>query len=350
MVERPEFHPLAARVATSLLALLRPELRSEQMPDEGTLTAGVDLLAHQDGSYISLDCTVRVENRTRSALQLRWTLPQPPVASVHAVRVRLGERAASGCAHRSEEAEADAQRAWRDGLAAVVLRQTGPVACDVAAGWLAPSRTLELTTRHLCALAADAQRPDTSLRVQLAAAVPVGAVSAALIRRRGCAGGRRTVRLPHRVGRGPASGALRWPLDLPAGLGVLARVARHASTGVVCQSRDAAVFRGLVNGVAIRMLIAEPAADAPRETMPADAEITELLRDYRDASLPAPRRVMLAHHIADLGLRSGFVTPWTAVLALRGLSDQGVGVLPGVAPGAGNARASAANHVLHGLR
>src|SRR5262245_6044833 len=181
MLERPEFHPLAARVATSLLALLRPEVRSEQpMPGESTLTAGVDLLAHQDGSHISLDSTVRVENRTRSALQLRWTLPQPPVASAHAVRVRLGERAASGCAHRTEEAEADAQRAWRDGLAAVVLRQTSPVACDVAAGWLAPRRTLELTTRHLCALAADAQRPDTSLRVQLAAAVPVGAASAAL--------------------------------------------------------------------------------------------------------------------------------------------------------------------------
>src|SRR5215470_12564231 len=170
-------------------------------------------------------------------------LPQPPVASAQAVRVRLGERAASGSAYRTADAEDDARRAWDAGRTAVMLSPAGPLASHLTAGWLLPGRAIETTSQHHYALASGGHRPDAALRVQLAAALPLDAAAAQRARRilGNC---RRSDRRPRRIGCQLARTSLESPLRRPAILGVLGRVALYAQRGVICHGRNAAVFNG----------------------------------------------------------------------------------------------------------
>lgn len=337
MLERAEFHPLAGRVVTWMVALLTPWVRSEE-PDEGDglLAQRADLLVRQHGAQVWIDCTQRVENRSGATIRLCWTVPQPPVASAHAIGVRLGDRAVGGQVCRVSDAESDARRAWDDGRSAVVLWQTGPVASCLAGGWLAPNETLEVTTHHLYAVEPSAEYPESVLRVQLDAALPLtpavslhgtrraAALPAASVRTRRHASRRLGQR--HEVGASSRTSTVP-PLAPPTLLaGTLARLVRRSAGGFGLHStaRDRAVFRGVLAGCATRLLLVQPdAAAAPCATSPALGRVEYLLRAYRDPLRSAVERVRLARDITELGLQYGLVTPWTALLAARGLSGPG---------------------------
>ena len=337
MLERAEFHPLAGRVVTWLVALLTPWVRSEE-PNEGDalLAQRADLTVRQHGAQVWIDCTQRVENRSGATIRLCWTVPQPPVASAHAIGVRLGDRAVGGQVCRVSDAESDARRAWDDGRSAVVLWQTGPVASCLAGGWLAPNQTLEVATHHLYALEPSPEYPESALHVQLDAALPLPpAVSLNGVRRAApfpTASARPRRHVSRRLGQrheggAPSRTAAVPPVGPPTLLtGTLARLVRQSSGGFGLHStaRDRAVFRGALAGCATRLLLVQPdAAEAPCATSPAHGRVACLLRAYRDPFRSPAERVRLARDITELGLQYGLVTPWTALLAARGVSGPG---------------------------
>jgi hypothetical protein len=318
MLERPEFHPLAARVSAALVGMLSPAVSSAQASatdDRGVLTQHGDLVVRPRGSHVAVTCTMRVENHTRSAVRLGWTLPQPPLASAHAVRVCLGERAASGEVYPSDAAGWDARRAWHDGRAAAVLWQAGPVACGLAAGWLLAGRTIELTSHHLFPRVAVGAV--SSLRVHLSLAIPA-APRRGPLRPIATARARRPLQTAGTSNHAAGSPSVR--------LGVVARMGRYLDRGTLCQAGNSALLRGTMNGTAVRMLIVEPAEEGP-ESPAAYGVLEQLLSAYRGRHR-AHERARLAREIAELGLRHGMVTPWTALLATRGLSGSDAVPMP----------------------
>ena len=223
MLGRPEFHPLAVRVSTLLLSLLSPSVRSaDPSADEsGVLTEQADLVVRQGGSHVAVACTVRIENRTRSPVQLGWTLPQPALADA-----------------------------------------------DVPAGG-----RIEMKSHHLYRLgsAVDAMA-QTSLRVQLAAALASRTRGSALR-----AALHRAVRDRRRAHAQTGGHANQEGIASLARLGIAARLRRHAGGGLVCHSRDTTLWRGALYGAAVRVLIAEPADGAPHATIPSYAALERLL-------------------------------------------------------------------------
>src|SRR5262245_19712335 len=110
-----------------------------------------------------------------------------------------------------------------------------------ASAWLAPQQSIELISSHAYVLEPRLEKPASALRVQVDAALPID--GAPLRRpRRGAA--------CLTVGHSPA------PHPQPqALLGVLARLSRLASAGVVCHNAagDRAIFRGTLAGCAVRL-------------------------------------------------------------------------------------------------
>jgi hypothetical protein len=223
MLARPEFHPLAVRVSTLLLSLLSPSMcNAGSSADESVvLTEQADLVVRQRGSQIAVACTVRIENRTRSPVQLCWRLPQPPLANA-----------------------------------------------DLPAGG-----ELQMTSHHLYLLgsAVDAMA-QTSLHVQLAAALPSrtrrSAIRPSL---------RRGVRDRTRAHSQTAGDANQAAIASVARLGIAARLRRHAGGGLICHARDTTLWRGALHGAAVRVLIAEPTDGAPHATIPPYAALERLL-------------------------------------------------------------------------
>ena len=194
MPERAEFHPLAVRAVAWLLGLLTPRLRSDESTCEhGVIVQRADLVARQRGAHIAIHCTQRLLNRSAAAIHFQWTIPQPPSASA----------------------------------------------------WLAPQQSMEVVSRHAYLLEPRVERPASALRVQIDAALPIDAALLRPARRRGAAA-------CLTVGRRPAP-----QLQPQALLGVLARLSRYATGGVVCHNPagDRAVFRGTVAGCAVRLCL-----------------------------------------------------------------------------------------------
>ena len=190
MRERVEFHPLAVRVVTWLLALLNPRVRSEDGAQAGgVLEQRITLTARQCGSRIAIDCTQSLVNRSGATLCLDWSVPQSSST--------LGAR-------------------------------------------LLPEQSIESVTQHAYALAHPAARSESMLRVQLDAVLPLG--GSGVRRQRGAAC--LTVGSPDQ--------------SPPPILGVLARLTRAATAGLVCHSAagDRAVFRGTLAGRAVRLRLA----------------------------------------------------------------------------------------------
>jgi hypothetical protein len=308
MTGRGEFHPLAGRVVGWLLALLAPRVQREGASEEDSrLVLRADLTITDWRPRVGIACALRIENRGGAAVRLCWTVPQPPVASAHAVGVRVGASTANGAVCRVNTAERGVQRAWRAGRPAVVLRQTGPVAASIAAGWLPPSAAMAVTSDHVCAFEAGAGDWAGVLHVRLDAALPLRDRSTLP-----------TVARARRSGARPASCVL--PAAAPCLLtGVLDRLRRHAGGGVAfCDAaRDRAVFRGQLAGCPTRVLLVQAAAPAVRrEAPPAYQRVERLLRAYREPFRDAAERARLARGLTALGLRHGLVTPWTALLAV----------------------------------
>ena len=189
MPERAEFHPLAVRAVTWLIGLLTPRLRREHAAtDHGVILQRADVVASLRGASVAIACTQWLMNRSAAAIQLQWAIPQPASASA----------------------------------------------------WLAPQQSIELISNHAYVLKPPLEKPASALRMQVDAALPIGA---AVLRRTG-----RAACLT--VGRRPAP-----QLQLQALLGALARLSRHASAGVVCHNAagDQAVFRGTLAGCAVRL-------------------------------------------------------------------------------------------------
>lgn len=192
MPERAEFHPLAVRAVAWLLGLLTPRLRSEQsMAEPGVVVQRADLVASQRDAHIAIACTQWLLNRSAAAIQCQWTIPQPPSATA----------------------------------------------------WLAPQQSIEVVSSHAYVLEQRVERPASALRLQVDAALPIGAAPLGRPRRTGAAACLTVGRL---LTAQPQAQALR---------GVLARLARHASAGVVCHNAagDRAIFRGTLAGCAVRL-------------------------------------------------------------------------------------------------
>jgi hypothetical protein len=192
MPERAEFHPLAVRAVSWLLALLTPRLRSDAAAaTPGVVVQRADLVARQRGARIAIECTQRLSNRSAAAIQFDCAMPQP-----------LGVSAR-----------------------------------------LAPLQSMELVSRHAYVLEPRVERPASALRVSIDAALPIGTGAPRRARRQGSAV---SLTVAGRLGDQPHRQLLR---------GVLARLLRHASAGVVCHSAagDRAVFRGTVAGCVVRL-------------------------------------------------------------------------------------------------
>ena len=306
MAGRAEFHPVAARVAGWLFALLVPRIEREGTSDEdGRLVLRADVTITQHGARIGIACVQRIENRGRAAVRLCWSVPQPPVASAHAVGMRVGAFLANGAVCRLATAERCLQRAWGEGRSAVVLRQTGPVTASLTAGWLAPNGAMTVTSDHVCALESEAAPWAPTLHVRLDAALPFcgGPLSAP-------AGARPKRRRAGSLQSAPASCLLS---------GVLARLRRRATLGVACHdpARGRALFRGQLAGCPVRVLLSTTSApDGRRAAPPAYERVERLLRAYREPFCGDAERAHLARSLTVLGLRHGLVTPWTALLAV----------------------------------
>jgi hypothetical protein len=308
MAERVEFHPLAGRVVQWLLAVLTPWVRGAgASAGDGFLAQRADLVVRQHGAQVMIAVAQRLVNRTPSALQICWTVPQPPVASAHAVGVRFGAHAVRGQVYRVDEAESAARRAWQRGRSAVALWQVGPVASCLTAGWVAPNAVIEVTSHHRYSLEARDGAERASLQVRLDASLPSPRpepAAAAPIGTRGA----------------PLRPAIRDPAGVPPALlaGVLARLSRQVAGGLVLvnAAADRAAIRGSMAGCAVRLLLAQPAADAGSEEAPAPcAAVDRLLRAYRDPFRSQRAREVLARAVTALGLQYQLVTPWTALLA-----------------------------------
>jgi hypothetical protein len=317
MAGRAEFHPVAARVVGWLVALLTPRIeRNGTSGEDGRLVLRADISITAQGTRIGIASAQRIENRGSAAVRLCWTVPQPPVASAHAIGVRVGAALASSAACRPAMAERGVQRAWREGRSAVVLRQTGLVSASLAAGWLTPKGAMTVTSDHVYGLESETAASAPTLHVRLDAALP------------SCGG---SLRPP-----GATWPSRRRASDVhPAAAacllsGVLARLRRRATAGVACldAARGRAVFRGQLAGCPVRVLLLRVTApDAGRTAPPAYDRIERLLRAYREPFCPDAERAHLARSVTALGLRHGLLTPWTALLAVDSRS-QGSTLLP----------------------
>jgi hypothetical protein len=192
MPERAEFHPLAVRAVSWLLALLTPRLRSDATAAAaGVVVQRADLVARQRGARIAIECTQRLSNHSAAPIQFDCAMPQPFGVSAR----------------------------------------------------LAPQQSMELVSRHAYVLSSRVERPASGLLVSIDAALPIGTYTAHRTNRRGSAV---SLTVAGRAGDQAQRQVLR---------GVLARLLRHASAGVVFHSAagDRAVFRGTVAGCAVRL-------------------------------------------------------------------------------------------------
>ena len=110
---------------------------------------------------------------------------------------------------------------------------------------MGPQQAMEVVSRHAYVLDPRVERTASALHVQIDAALPIGANPVPQTGR-GRAADRLTV-----------AGRAGSQLQPPALLGVLARLSRFATGGVLCQSLagDRAVFRGTVAGCAVRLRV-----------------------------------------------------------------------------------------------